>query len=91
MDEVTRNVFIDEYLEQLYKDDWYVETEPLISKRFESNRPRLLELIMEAAFLPAEFGTGVESEENLTLDEHVTNVITFLRERADALGLRGSL
>src|SRR5688500_11724125 len=42
MDEVTRNVFIDEYLEQLYKDDWYVETEPLITKRFESNRPRLL-------------------------------------------------
>jgi predicted hydrolase (HD superfamily) len=27
----------------------------------------------------------------LPLDEHVTNVITFLRQRADALGLRGSL
>jgi predicted hydrolase (HD superfamily) len=27
----------------------------------------------------------------LPLDEHVTNVITFLRERADALGLRGTL
>ena len=73
MDEVTRNVFIDEYLEQLYKDDWYVETEPLIGKRFESTRQRLIELIMEAAFLPAEFGTAVESEENLTLDEHVSN------------------
>ena len=32
MDEVTRNVFLDEYLEQLYKDDWYVETEPLITE-----------------------------------------------------------
>ena len=30
-------------------------------------------------------------ELGLPLDEHVTNVITFLRERADALGLRGSL
>jgi len=27
----------------------------------------------------------------LPLDEHVTNVITFLRERAEALGLRGTL
>lgn len=30
-------------------------------------------------------------ELGLPLDEHVTNVIEFLRERADALGLRGSL
>ena len=28
---------------------------------------------------------------NLPLDEHVTNVILFMREQADALGLRGSL
>ena len=30
-------------------------------------------------------------ELGLPLDEHVTNVITFLRERADLLGLRGAL
>ena len=30
-------------------------------------------------------------ELGLALDVHVTNVITFLRERADALGLRGTL
>jgi predicted hydrolase (HD superfamily) len=30
-------------------------------------------------------------ELGLALDEHVTNVITFLRERADLLGLRGTL
>lgn len=30
-------------------------------------------------------------ELGLPLDEHVTNVITFLRERADSLGLRGTL
>jgi predicted hydrolase (HD superfamily) len=30
-------------------------------------------------------------ELGLPLDEHVANVITFLRERADTLGLRGSL
>jgi predicted hydrolase (HD superfamily) len=28
---------------------------------------------------------------NLPLDEHVTNVILFMRDQADALGLRGSL
>jgi putative nucleotidyltransferase with HDIG domain len=27
----------------------------------------------------------------LTLEQHVTNVITFMREQADALGLRGTL
>ena len=27
----------------------------------------------------------------LPLDEHIGNVIGFMRERADALGLRGSL
>jgi predicted hydrolase (HD superfamily) len=27
----------------------------------------------------------------LPLEEHITNVILFLRERADALGLRGTL
>jgi predicted hydrolase (HD superfamily) len=31
------------------------------------------------------------AELGLPLDEHVTNVITFLRERADALDLRGTL
>jgi len=30
-------------------------------------------------------------ELGLPLEEHVTNVITFLRQRADALGLRGTL
>ncbi len=30
-------------------------------------------------------------EIGLPLDQHITNVITFMRERADALGLRGSL
>jgi predicted hydrolase (HD superfamily) len=30
-------------------------------------------------------------ELGLPLDEHVTNVITFLREQADSLGLRGTL
>ena len=29
------------------------------------------------------------SELDLPLDEHITNVIGFLRERADVLGLRG--
>jgi putative nucleotidyltransferase with HDIG domain len=30
-------------------------------------------------------------ELGLPLDEHIANVITFMRERADALGLRGTL
>ncbi|HET7619696.1 MAG TPA: HD domain-containing protein [Vicinamibacterales bacterium] len=30
-------------------------------------------------------------EIGLPLDQHITNVITFLRDQADALGLRGSL
>ena len=30
-------------------------------------------------------------EVGLPLDQHITNVITFMRERADTLGLRGTL
>jgi putative nucleotidyltransferase with HDIG domain len=45
------------------------------------------------------FARGVKREDlragaellGLPLDEHITNVIVFLRERADALGLRGTL
>jgi len=45
------------------------------------------------------FARGVKREDlhegaallNLTLDEHIGNVIGFMRERADALGLRGTL
>ena len=45
------------------------------------------------------FARGVKREDlrqgaedlGLPLDEHITNVIAFMRERADALGLRGSL
>src|SRR5688572_26394456 len=83
MDEVTRNVFLDEYLEQLYKDDWYVDTEPLITKRFESMRPRLFELIMDAAFMPDEFGTAVATEAGLSLDEHVAAAVERTRAYLD--------
>jgi predicted hydrolase (HD superfamily) len=45
------------------------------------------------------FARGVKREDliagagllRLPLDEHITNVIAFMRERADALGLRGTL
>ena len=30
-------------------------------------------------------------ELGLPLDQHITNVIAFMREQADALGLRGTL
>ena len=45
------------------------------------------------------FARGVKREDlvagaetlGLSLDEHITNVILFMRERVDALGLRGTL
>src|SRR5215475_6660294 len=45
------------------------------------------------------FARGVKREDlrqgaeelGLALEEHITNVITFMREQADALGLRGTL
>jgi predicted hydrolase (HD superfamily) len=45
------------------------------------------------------FARGVKREDlrggaellGLPLDEHISNVITFMRDRADALGLRGTL
>ena len=85
MDEVTRNVFLDEHLERLYTDDWYVEHERLFTKRWDSDRPRLFELIVEAAFLPAEFGTVAETEEGLTLEQHVANAVKRVQEHWDSI------
>jgi ATP-dependent helicase/nuclease subunit A len=83
MDEVTRNVFLDEYLEELYKDDWYVDTQPLITKRFDSQRERLVELIEEAAFLPDEFGTATATEAGRTLEEHAAAAVERTRDYWD--------
>lgn len=44
-----------------------------------------------ARAVPREHLKAGAEELGLPLDEHVTNVILFLRERADALGLRGTL
>jgi putative nucleotidyltransferase with HDIG domain len=44
-----------------------------------------------ARAVPREHLKAGAVELGLPLEEHVTNVITFLRERADELGLRGTL
>ena len=44
-----------------------------------------------ARAVPREHLKAGAEELGLPLEEHVANVITFLRERADALGLRGNL
>ena len=56
--------------------------------------PSVIKKIKDKAFARAvsrdDLRKGAE-ELGLPLDEHVTNVIRFLRERADELGLRGTL
>ena len=44
-----------------------------------------------ARAVPREHLKGGAEELGLPLQDHVTNVIMFMRERADALGLRGTL
>jgi predicted hydrolase (HD superfamily) len=44
-----------------------------------------------ARAVPREDLTRGAEEIGLPLDQHITNVITYLREQADALGLRGTL
>lgn len=68
----------------MYADDWYVETQPLITKRYESTRDRLFELIIDAAFLPDEFGRAVATEAKLTVDEHVARALERVRAYWDA-------
>jgi len=41
--------------------------------------------------VPREHLKAGAEELGLPLAEHVTNVITFMRERAEALGLKGTL
>ena len=56
--------------------------------------PSVIKRMKDKAFARAvnrdDLKRGAE-ELGLPLDQHVANVIAFLRERADALGLRGSL
>ena len=56
--------------------------------------PSVIKRMKDKAFARAvsrdDLRLGAE-ELNLPLDTHVANVITFLREQADALGLRGTL
>jgi predicted hydrolase (HD superfamily) len=44
-----------------------------------------------ARAVPREDTHNGAAELGLPLDQHITNVITFLRERADDLGLRGQI
>jgi putative nucleotidyltransferase with HDIG domain len=56
--------------------------------------PSVIKRMKDKAFaraVPREHLKAGAEELGLPLDEHVTNVILFLRERADALGLRGTL
>ena len=56
--------------------------------------PSVVKRMKDKAFARAisrdDLRKGAE-EIGLPLDEHITNVIAFLRERADALGLKGTL
>lgn len=56
--------------------------------------PSVIKRMKDKAFaraVPREHLRAGAEELGLPLDEHVTNVITFMREQADALGLRGTL
>ena len=81
MDELTQNIFLDEQLEAMYRDAWYVEHDQLFkSKRWESDWPLLFELIVEAAFLPGEFGTLGETEAGYTAEQHFETAMRRFRE-----------
>ena len=80
MDELTQNIFLDEQLEAMYRDAWYVEHDQLFkSKRWESDWPLLFELIVEAAFLPGEFGTLGETEADYTAEQHFQTAMRRFR------------
>ena len=80
MDDLTRSVYLDERLDELYADDWFAEHVKLLSKRYLSDRPALIEIIEEAAFLPAEFGRLGTTEESFTLEEHVAEAMRRVRQ-----------
>ena len=47
----------------------------MLSKRFGFERPALVEIIEEAAFLPAEFGRLGVTEESFTVEEHIAGAM----------------
>ena len=77
VDDLLRGIFLDEQLEMLYEDEWFLtardrfKAPPRWDGRPVNDRPVLFELIREAAFLPAEFGRGVPAEAALDVEGHV--------------------
>ena len=71
VDDLRLGLFLDEELERLYADEWFLSVMDTLPKRFGSDRPRLFELICDCVFGAREFGKGVAAEEGFTVEEHV--------------------
>ena len=77
VDGMMRGMFLDEWLEALYDDPWFLGSKDRFkggwkgAGRRGDDTPPLFELICDAAFLPAEFGRGVSAEADLDVEGHV--------------------
>ncbi|HET7456270.1 MAG TPA: UvrD-helicase domain-containing protein, partial [Gemmatimonadaceae bacterium] len=80
IDELRLGLFLDEELERLYGDEWFLNVMGVVPPRFGSKRPRLFELIRDVVFAAREFGKGVPAEESFTVDEHVAAAMRRLDE-----------
>ena len=69
--DLERGIFLDERLEALLGENWFVEALPRFPTRFGAVRPALFELVHDAAFGPADFGFGEPAEATYDEAQHV--------------------
>ena len=86
VDGMMKGMFLDEQLDGLYEDPWFLESKDRFKggwrgdARRGDETPPLFELICDTAFLPAEFGQGISAESELDVEGHVAAAL----KRCDA-------
>ena len=64
--DLERGIFLDEALQRLQGEEWFVEAQPRFANGYGAARPRLFELVHDAAFRPADFGRGEPARRGTT-------------------------
>ncbi len=80
MDDLTRGIFLDEQIEELFENVWFRDNVAKFARDFDTGRPRLFELIKDCAFESREFGRAEPEEARFDVEGHVAAAMRRVRD-----------
>jgi ATP-dependent helicase/nuclease subunit A len=80
IDDMRLGLFLDEELERMLNDEWFLEARGLFPSGYASGRDTLFELMTDCVFKSREFGKGIPEEESWTVDDHVNAAMRRIDE-----------